>query len=243
MATVDYVLDIARSQIGVKEHPAGSNCVKYNTAFYDTVVYDGLWGCTFPWCVTFLWWVFRAADASDLFFGGGRTANCGTLADYYAEHGQIVHSYKPGDILFFDFGTGGHGYDHVGLCAAVNKDGTFDVIEGNTSLTSQDNGGSVMLRKRFLLNITCGARINYEDDDMDIKGLLEMLKKASPEERKAVGKELDSCVYEYRVKLDAPGWAEDELKEAMDIGITDGTRPMVYGTRLETAIMCKRSKK
>ena len=78
---------------------------------------------------------------------------------------------------------------------------------------------------------------------MDVKGLLEMLKKASPEERKAIGKELDSCVYEYRVKLDAPGWAEDELQEAKDMGITDGTRPMVYGTRLETAIMCKRAVK
>lgn len=224
MATVDYVLDIARSQIGTKEIPAGSNNVLYNTVYYGQPVYDGLWGCTFPWCVTFLWWCFRAADASELFFGGGRTANCGTLADYYAEKGQIVrYGYKPGDILFFNFGTGGHGYDHVGILAAVNPDGTYDVIEGNTSLTSQDNGGSVMLRKRFLLNITCGARIEYEEDD------------------EMTGEEIYKALNEYLSTLPCPDWAEKELEEAKEIGITDGTRPRMFCSRMEAAIMCKRA--
>ena len=76
---------------------------------------------------------------------------------------------------------------------------------------------------------------------MDIKGLLDVLKKATPDERKALGKALDECVYEYRVKLECPAWAEGELNEAKEAGITDASRPMVYGTRLEAAIMCKRA--
>lgn len=36
-------------------------------------------------------------------------------------------------------------------------------------------------------------------------------------------------------------WAEDELKEAIESGITDGKRPEMYATRQETAIMIKRA--
>lgn len=40
------------------------------------------------------------------------------------------------------------------------------------------------------------------------------------------------------------GWdAAGELKEAMDMGITDGTRPMCMASRLETAVMVKRARK
>lgn len=40
------------------------------------------------------------------------------------------------------------------------------------------------------------------------------------------------------------GWdAEGELKEAVNMGITDGTRPMCMASRLETAVMVKRARK
>ena len=39
------------------------------------------------------------------------------------------------------------------------------------------------------------------------------------------------------------GWAVEELTEAQDLGITDGTRPEMYATRQETAIMVKRALK
>ena len=245
MNAIDRVLDIARSQIGVTEYPPGSNNVKYNTTYYGQPVYDGLWGCTFPWCVVFLWWCFRAAEMNDLFFGGGRCANCGTLADYYEAHGQLIkYGYRKGDIVFFDFGSE---YQHVGIVEAVNSDGTYTTIEGNTSSDawgSQDNGGAVCRKRRLLMNICAGARPAYEEEEeVDVKSILDALKKATPAERKELGKALDECVYEYRVKMDVPGWAEDELEEAKHAGITDGTRPMTYATRLETAIMCKRAVK
>ena len=37
------------------------------------------------------------------------------------------------------------------------------------------------------------------------------------------------------------GWAEDELAEAVEAGITDGSRPRGYATREEAAIMVKRA--
>ena len=35
--TAQKVIDLAKSQIGVKEQPADSNTVKYNTAYYGKV--------------------------------------------------------------------------------------------------------------------------------------------------------------------------------------------------------------
>ena len=242
MNDIDKLLDIARSQIGITEYPPNSNNVKYNTVYYGQTVYDGLWGCTFPWCVTFVWWCFRAADLKELFFGGGRTANCGTLADYYMEHGQFVTSgYKAGDIVFFDFGSE---FQHVGIIEKANGDGTYTTIEGNTSnYGSQDNGGAVCRKVRLMMNICGAGRPNYkeDDDEMTIEQLIEILKDATPDERYEIGKELDACVSDYRCNLPLPKWAKKEWAEAMAAGITDGTRPMAYGTRVEAGIMCKRA--
>ena len=55
--TREAVLKIAAWQLGVLESPAGSNAVKYNEAFYGRRVA----GSAYPWCVTFVWWVFREA--------------------------------------------------------------------------------------------------------------------------------------------------------------------------------------
>lgn len=38
-------------------------------------------------------------------------------------------------------------------------------------------------------------------------------------------------------------WAKEEFQEAIDLGITDGSRPQAYATREETAIMVKRAMK
>ena len=41
--------------------------------------------------------------------------------------------------------------------------------------------------------------------------------------------------------LDAPSWAVDELAEAVEYGITDGTRPQAFVTRVDAAIMAERA--
>ena len=54
--------------------------------------------------------------------------------------------------------------------------------------------------------------------------------------------ELIQKAQRHAATLDAPGWAVDELAEAMDDGITDGTRPQALVTRVEAAIMAERSR-
>ena len=71
--SLSKVLEIARGELGVCESPPGSNRVKY-WEDYDPA-YQGQ-----PWCVAFLWWVFQQAGERMSFFGGGKTASCGTLS-------------------------------------------------------------------------------------------------------------------------------------------------------------------
>lgn len=58
--TAAKLLAIAAAELGATEYPAESNTVKYNTWFYGTKVYDGLWGTVFPWCMVFICWCFAA---------------------------------------------------------------------------------------------------------------------------------------------------------------------------------------
>ena len=77
--------------------------------------------------------------------------NCGTLGDWAKQQG-LFHPYtetpQPGDIVLFDF-TGKHTTrQHVGVLKSVSG-ATLTTVEGNTSVTSDDNGGAVMRRARY----------------------------------------------------------------------------------------------
>ena len=153
--TVRAVLFAAASQVGVTESPAGSNRVKYNTAYYGREVS----GSAYPWCVTFVWWVFRQAG-----FSLYKTASCSALVERYREAspGQIVRQgYRPGDLVFFDFSGRRAKTEHVGIVESVAADGTLTTIEGNTGSGSNANGGAVMRRTRKPGLVTCGIRPGY----------------------------------------------------------------------------------
>ena len=156
MATAEKILEIARSQIGTKESPAKSDNVKYNTAYYGREVSDG----KHPWCAVFVWWVFREAG-----FSLYKTASCTTFMNRYKAFapGQVVTgSYKPGDIVFFDFSGKRKKTEHVGIVVGV-VGGTVLTIEGNTGTGNDANGGAVMKRRRDISLITCGVRPGYSD--------------------------------------------------------------------------------
>ena len=153
--TLEAVLKIAAWQIGVMEFPAGSNKVKYCDE-YGTV--GGM--KAYPWCVAFVWWVFREAG-----FNLFKTASCGELYNKYKKDApaQIVRgNYRPGDLVFFDFSGKRLKKEHIGIVEAV-KGNTLITIEGNTGTTNDANGGAVMRRTRELNKVTCGIRPNYPD--------------------------------------------------------------------------------
>lgn len=161
MMGAEQVLAVARRELGVKESPAGSNRVAYNTAYYGRVVS----GSSYPWCCVFLWWCFRQAGAAALFYGGGKTASCGTLAAYAKKTGQFVTGgYRPGDLAFFRFS--GTAIQHIGIVEAVKPDGSLATIEGNTGAGNDANGGEVQRRTRPLRYAAGAYRPAYEEEEM-----------------------------------------------------------------------------
>lgn len=154
--TRDAVLAIAEWQVGVIESPFGSNRVKYNTDYYGRTVS----GASYPWCMAFVWWVFREAG-----FSLYKTASCTAFVNRYRVYAprQIVTSgFRPGDIVFFDFSGSRKKTEHVGIVAGV-VGSTILTIEGNTGAGNDANGGAVMKRRRNVGLITVGVRPGYPD--------------------------------------------------------------------------------
>ena len=152
--TAQKVIELAKSQIGVKEHPADSNTVKYNTAYYGKVVK----GSAYPWCCVFIWWLFNQLGASELFYGGKKTASCTTLYNYYKKRGQAVSTPKPGDLVFFKFNK--KTIQHIGVCVSSTAS-SITTLDGNTGVGNEANGGAVMQRTRSKSNVYGYARPAY----------------------------------------------------------------------------------
>lgn len=154
--TAKTIIDYAISQIGTKESPAGSNKVKYNTWYYSKEVS----GNAYPWCAVFTCYVFNKCEASNLFYGGKKCAYCPTIENYYKSIGRYFSNGEPGDLCIMDFGKGRA--SHIGIVEKKNSDGSYTVIEGNTSTSSNDNGGKVMRRIRKTNVIRGFCRPDYD---------------------------------------------------------------------------------
>lgn len=159
MTTAKDALALAAGEIGVKESPAGSNQVKYNTDYYGRCVS----GSAYPWCCAFVWWVFHALGADGLIT---KTASCTALLNWMRGRGCQVETsdMAPGDLVFYNWTHGPKGTtaNHVGIVESVDGK-SFTAIEGNTSQTSDDNGGAVMRRLRKQNVVLAVARPRYDD--------------------------------------------------------------------------------
>ena len=166
MTDINKILELARSQLGVKEAPAGSNRVKYNTAYYGQEVSGG----AYPWCCAFIWWLFREAGVPELFYGGGKTASCTTLYGWYKRQGQAVGKadIRPGDLVFFNFDGKPAVMNHIGICESVEP-GYVTTIDGNTGTTNEANGGAVMRPRRAMKYVGGVARPRYGEMEEGMK--------------------------------------------------------------------------
>ena len=170
MATANEILAVAQKELGVKEFPANSNNVKYNTAYYGREVHDTA-SAKYPWCMVFQWWVFREAGVPELFYGGKKTASCGVLMDYAKANGQLVASgYLPGDLVFLRFSQKRTRPEHVGMVKEVRSNGDVITIEGNTGLGNDANGGQVQQRVRYARQVLGAYRPRYdvEEEEEDV---------------------------------------------------------------------------
>ena len=165
MTTVDEIINRAKAELGTKEDPPGSNKVKYNQWFYNRA---DAYGPEYPWCCVYVSYIFRGTNLLK------KTASCQDLYIWCKNNGLLVNNPERGDIVFYKFGNTKRITNHVGIVNSYDGICT-NAFEGNTSTTSQHNGGCVMLRNRYS-NIVGYARPKYT------KGTLTNVTRKSNEE-------------------------------------------------------------
>lgn len=232
MATVKQTLDIARKELGYKENPPDSNMTKYGK-------WIGLNG--YAWCMSFCQYVCYLANVHLPV----KTGSCGTLMNAAKQAGMwVTINFQPGDIVIYDFSGKQKTTQHCGIVEEVLHDYGVQAIEGNTSTSgSQDNGGMVCRKTRPNKYIIGAVRPVYEaeikQEDVSKMTIAEFVDKLTDEQAYV----LLQKAQKHAATLPLPDWAQKEMQEAMDFGITDGSRPMALTMRYETAIMTKRAKK
>lgn len=148
-STRQRALAAAIGYLGDKESPPDSNRTKYGKWYGQ----DGQ-----PWCAMFVSYVYEVdAGGSPSFEKGRNYAYCPyVLSDARNNRNGLSVTNAPvaGDLVLYDWdgpaGTSGGTFDHIGLFeewVAYNAT-TFLAIEGNTSTSSNSNGGEVQRRTR-----------------------------------------------------------------------------------------------
>lgn len=161
---VDKVLKIAAKYIGVKESPPNSNKCIFNTAYYGKAVS----GPSYPWCAVFMWYVFREAGASNLYYGGSKCAYTPSIYNYYKGKGKVYSTPAAGDLVLFKF-PGSNRINHVGIVEKVISPTKIQTIEGNTSVGNNSNGGEVMRRTRATTYVAAYCRPDYDNSSVTVK--------------------------------------------------------------------------
>jgi hypothetical protein len=204
MTQVEKIISTARQYVGIKESPANSNNVIFNTEYYGRAVS----GASYPWCCVFMWYIFTQAGIPELFYGGGKTASCGTAMNWAKRNGLWVRApYKAGDLVIFDFGGDGV-QDHIGIAVADQHGTTVQTIEGNTGSGSDANGGAVMERTRDTKIIMGAYRPAYKDE---------------------TEKENDNMEKRYNTPEEIPMYAQPLIKRLMNKPAKDGNGYVING--------------
>lgn len=122
------VLNQARAWIGI------SGTTNEATQYYG---YNGA-----AWCCIFQWSVFNKPGHGNLFMGGGKTASCINVTQWYQARGKFGKTPKAGALVVYGPGGG----SHIGIVESVSGTGINDYvsIEGNTG-----GGGGIAARKQY----------------------------------------------------------------------------------------------
>ena len=152
---------------GWRESPTGSNVVPSMVALAKTYnVRADVAGMGYAWCQF-------AAYLSGLVVGG-KTARAGLVESKFwplytpftlgfGQRGEFGHIVVPksqarrGDMAMFNFGSS-EVVQHVGRLVKAPTASTVTTVDGNTSVTSQDNGGAMMIRERSASTVVAYVR-------------------------------------------------------------------------------------
>ena len=126
MATVQDVLDLAASKIGI----SGTDN-EFNTWYWGFHCYDPN---TYPWCAAYVSWVLVHAGVPC-----NPSASASGVATQYSRVAD--EDVQPGDLVVFNWdGRQDTGWcDHVGFVewSDINDSGYFGTIEGNTGYSAE----------------------------------------------------------------------------------------------------------
>jgi hypothetical protein len=164
MATAEAALALAATKVGVTEQPRGSN----NVEFCDW------YGIRGAWCAMFVSWVLIHSGVPIGPHSKGY-AWCSDGERWFRDQGRLItdlSQIRPGDVLFFEWGSTAGGLDHT-CFAAGPPDGAGNVrtLEGNVS-------DSVLYLTRNIRTsgIVSAGRPTYsldiEEDDMTLQQVL-----------------------------------------------------------------------
>lgn len=146
MTTANDILKVAKSYLGTREHPPGSNHVPGITDHFG----DG------SWCFMFVSTVFDKAGAIDLIHGWH--AYVPDFHSIFNPHGEFHTSNpKPGDLVAFDFNRSGDP-EHIGIVYHVVSSSVIQTIEGNTG---GSGGDGVYIKTRSRSDVYAYATPKY----------------------------------------------------------------------------------
>lgn len=158
-------IEVARSQIGVKEVPLGANRGPEVDQYLRSVDLNP----GYAWCAAFIYWCFdeaakklevenpliKTAGCLEHWNQAGREGIRRIAAERAIADPSLI---QPGSIFIMDHG-GGNG--HTGIVEAVNG-GKLVTIEGNTDDDSRREGNGVFKRTRKINSINKGF-IDYSN--------------------------------------------------------------------------------
>ena len=160
--TAQDIINTAYSLIGKDENRAKCDIMAWYGSFGDKVNEE-------PCCCAGQMYLFNKANALNL-IPGGKTANCGTLAQNFHKVGQLFKpsEVKPGDLVTFSWSgnttsvppltsLGYKSFDHVELCVEVNST-TIKCIGANNGGAECDD---FQLKTRNRSNISGCCRPKY----------------------------------------------------------------------------------
>ena len=132
------VVEIAAAQVGVSEHPRGSNKGPEVDQYLRSV------GINFPapWCAAFVVWCHDKAGVTI-------TRTGGVLDMWNRSPTNRVSDPQPGDVIILDYGKGN---GHTGIVESV-AGGVVNTIEGNTNDEGSREGYEVARRTRKISSI------------------------------------------------------------------------------------------
>lgn len=135
---VSNAINLAKSQIGVTEDGNSNNSAEVNKYRFGKANGN-------PWCASFVSWCYgqgQKGNNKQTFGFDESTQNIRRKAEKAGKYSAKTSGYKPqvGDLAVWKYSENS---GHVGIVSKVNRDGSFQVVEGNCGNAVQETTRSM----------------------------------------------------------------------------------------------------